>query len=440
MGLGAAALLLALSAAARAQDAGIDPVAHDAGMAQDAGGTPDAGGAHAHPAKPAAPKTPAQLELEAKLARERASTAQLAERESGLLGRLADLERQIELEGRSLRAAQARLRVANTRLAATEARVRAAEDRVDRANRALGPRLTARYRLGREAYVRFLLGAKSISEVLRRKRLFASLLARDFDALADLRLRVEEAKAARDDRVRARDELAQSAATEQGLRAALEARVQQQKRVLAAIQQEKAVHEEAVRELADAARELGQQLAELQKRGRAKRVAAAPAQASGGTAPLSIGAMELSGALPIREARGKLLFPVDGGVIEERFGRATDPLFGTVTLQRGIDVRAPEGTKVRAVYGGKVVHAGWFRGYGNLMILDHGTGLFSLMAHLATLDRAVGEEVQRGEAVGTVGDTGSLKGAYLYFELRDGQMPLDPERWLARGRKPPRPN
>jgi septal ring factor EnvC (AmiA/AmiB activator) len=138
----------------------------------------------------------------------------------------------------------------------------------------------------------------------------------------------------------------------------------------------------------------------------------------------------------IKSVRGKLLFPVEVGRIEARFGRTIDKRFGTVTLQRGVDIRSPEGTPVHAVHGGAVVHSGWFRGYGNLVILDHGAGWFSLYAHLSTLDRAVGDVVSRGEPLGSVGETGSLKGSYLYFELRDGQKPLDPERWLGRTRKP----
>jgi len=90
----------------------------------------------------------------------------------------------------------------------------------------------------------------------------------------------------------------------------------------------------------------------------------------------------------------------------------------------------PSGRPIRAVWSGKVAHAGWFRGFGNLLILDHGDGMFSLMAHLDQLQKALGDTVHAGEEVGTVGDTGSLKGPYLYFELRDGQHPLDPEPWL----------
>ena len=100
-------------------------------------------------------------------------------------------------------------------------------------------------------------------------------------------------------------------------------------------------------------------------------------------------------------------------------------------------MRAPLGTPVRAVWDGKVAHAGWFKGFGNLLIIDHGDRVFSLMAHLDQLEKAVGDAVHAGDEVGTVGDTGSLKGPYLYFELRDGQKPLDPERWLSRNRKAP---
>ena len=391
--------------------------------------------AAAAPSQPkSAAKTDEQRELDARLEKERAAAAQLSQRESGLLGKLAELERQVEVEGRALRAAQARLRVADGRLSSSERRARAADDEVARASRELAPRLIARYRLGREGYVRFLLGARSVTEVLRRRRLFSAILERDFDALDDLHLRSEQAKAARDELARSRDELSGSAAVEQERRSALEARATQQRRMLAQVQQEKGLHEQAIRELEEAARALAQQIAELQKK-RSTSGDAAGARgtaASGGSsaAPTPRPSRET----PVRSARGRLLFPVPGGQIEARFGRAIDPRFGTVTLQRGIDVRAPEGAPVRAVHGGTVVHAGWFRGYGNLMIIDHGDGVFSLMAHLATLDRPVGDQVRRGDQLGTVGDTGSLKGSYLYFELRDGQKPFDPEPWLAKAR------
>ena len=392
-------------------------------------------------------------ELQKTLQQERAASAQLGAKETSLLGKLADLERQVELESRALKAATTRLRQSQTRLAGAAQKVRAAQDEVDTASRALGPRLTARYQLGREGYVRFLLGSRSIGYLLRRKRLYSALLEADLDALAVLRFKVQGAQAAKDELQAARDEMASAASTEQEKRSALEVKASVQKKALASVQQEKGLHEQAARELEQASRALSEKVRELEE---AKKIApppAPPAQTvlstdNRNTNDLGSKASEVAPgkkvavlAPAMRSQKGKLQFPVDAGRVEARFGRTVDPRFGTVTLQRGLDIRGPgaggEGAEVHAIYTGSVVHAGWFSGYGNLVILDHGDGMFSLFAHLATLTRGVGDVVEKGDPIGTVGDTGSLKGPYLYFELRDGQKPIDPEKWLTRAKAAP---
>jgi septal ring factor EnvC (AmiA/AmiB activator) len=128
--------------------------------------------------------------------------------------------------------------------------------------------------------------------------------------------------------------------------------------------------------------------------------------------------------------RGRLPRPA-GKRIEVGFGKVVDPRFRTVTVHRGVDIAAERGEDVVAVAPGRVVHAGWFKGYGNLVIVDHGEGFHTLVAHLASMTAAAGEDVLPGAVLGTVGDTGSLKGAYLYFEIREHGRPLDPRSWLA---------
>jgi len=353
-------------------------------------------------------------EVQQRLAEERAAAQKLAAREGTVLGRLADLERQIEVETRALRAAEARLRAAGERLAAAEENARKAQDQLDRAAEGMRPRLLARYKAGREGYVRILLGASNITDLLRRSRLLNALLRADLESLTVLRDQSRAAKAARKEVAVALGEEDLSVKAEAERRAALQRRVDEQKILLSSIQGERGPHDQTVHELEEAEKELASKLAEI-----GSREPGVPRKGS------------------IRRSRGKLPFPVEQGRIEVRFGRAIDPRFGTVTLQTGIDVRAPLGAPVRAVWSGKVAHAGWFRGFGNLLIVDHGSGMFSLMAHLDQLHKALGEPVKAGEQVGTVGETGSLKGPYLYFELRDGQRPLDPERWLRRSRRVP---
>ena len=358
-------------------------------------------------------------EVQQRLQDERAEARALAGREAGVLGRLADLERQIEVGSRGLKAAQVRLRGATARLAVAEEGAQKTQAQLDVATRAVEPRLVARYRLGREGYVRFLLGSTSVLDLIRRSRLFNALLKSDLEALAVLRAQADTARAARNELAAAHAEQDQSVKAEAERREELQRSVEQQRALLASVQRERSVHEQTARELEEAVRALTERFAEMRSSPRTRTQDSSVRRGS------------------ILKARGRLPFPVDQGQIEVRYGRAVDRRFGTVTMQNGIDVRAPLGAPVHAVWNGKVAHAGWFRGFGNLLILDHGDGMFSLMAHLDQLQKALGDTVRAGEEIGTVGDTGSLKGPYLYFELRDGQHPLDPEPWLRRSRRGP---
>ena len=96
------------------------------------------------------------------------------------------------------------------------------------------------------------------------------------------------------------------------------------------------------------------------------------------------------------------------------FGRNRTGRFNTYTLSNGITVKSAEGTPVRAVYGGKVIFADWFSGYGRIIIVDHGGGYYTLYGHLSELKVTVGEEVEADAIIGLVGDSGSLEGSALF--------------------------
>lgn len=128
--------------------------------------------------------------------------------------------------------------------------------------------------------------------------------------------------------------------------------------------------------------------------------------------------------------RGALKQPVSGQIIAD-FGRNLNKRFKTYTLSRGITIRSTEGTPVRAVFKGKVLYADWFRGYGRIIILDHGGGYYTLYGHLSAINAEVGQEIETDEVIGLAGDSGSLEGAALYFEIRQHGKPLDPKPWFA---------
>jgi septal ring factor EnvC (AmiA/AmiB activator) len=104
---------------------------------------------------------------------------------------------------------------------------------------------------------------------------------------------------------------------------------------------------------------------------------------------------------------------------------------GSAPTWKGIFIRAPAGTGVQAVAAGQVVFADWLRGFGNLMVIDHGEGFLSVYGNNESLLRNVGERVAVGEVVASVGNTGGIEQTGLYFELRFQGRPFDPLKWVA---------
>jgi septal ring factor EnvC (AmiA/AmiB activator) len=131
---------------------------------------------------------------------------------------------------------------------------------------------------------------------------------------------------------------------------------------------------------------------------------------------------------------GKLELPVDGQ-LGARFGAARrdedgQPQAGAPSW-KGLFIRAPAGAEVHAVAAGRVVFADWLRGFGNLMILDHGNGLLSVYGNNETLLRGIGDAVQAREVIAAVGSTGGSQDSGLYFELRYQGKPFDPLAWMG---------
>jgi len=126
--------------------------------------------------------------------------------------------------------------------------------------------------------------------------------------------------------------------------------------------------------------------------------------------------------------KGKLKLPVKGE-LAGKFGAQRED--GGLTW-KGLFIRADEGQPVKAVADGRVVYADWLRGYGNLVIVDHGAGYLSLYGHNESIAKQVGETTSAGEAIASVGSTGGASDSGVYFELRQDGKPFDPLRWMGR--------
>ena len=131
---------------------------------------------------------------------------------------------------------------------------------------------------------------------------------------------------------------------------------------------------------------------------------------------------------PFEQLKGHLVLPVKGEVVN-KFGSARPD---STVLWKGLRVRAAAGQAVKAVASGRVVFADWLRGFGNLLIIDHGKGYMSLYGNNETLYKQVGDTLRGGDTVAAVGNSGGNEDSGLYFELRHEGKPMDPVKWLAR--------
>jgi septal ring factor EnvC (AmiA/AmiB activator) len=296
----------------------------------------------------------------------------------------------------------AQLRVLSGRLAAAEAEEALARAVLNARADRLRPRLLSLYRLTQRSPLEVLLPAEDVAAFAWRARALSSLVRSDLAALDEMR-----AVAAFQ---RSRLEQLDAWKRQAGARLA-ELRAEAEE---AAVQQTELG--EALQLLQAKARAAGSVLAELARsRAQLQAVAAVLEEPE----PTGFGAL-----------RGKLPLPAPGHV-EVPFGKLVHPRFNTVTVQKGLDIRAPPGAPVKALAAATVAWSGWMNGYGNLVVLDQGDGYHTLYAHLAEVFRPVGSHLFPGEVLGTVGETGSLKGAYLYFEVRRRGLAVDPMPWVG---------
>ncbi|MCI0545993.1 MAG: peptidoglycan DD-metalloendopeptidase family protein [Candidatus Rokubacteria bacterium] len=362
---------------------------------------------------------------------ERAKAAAARKREQSVLAELEAIDKSLAGKRRQIAGLDARVRKAQAQIVELQGDIRRLETRRGGQEEALARRLQALYKLHSQggALPVLLSGDDPVERAVRLRHL-ATLtrvdagMIREYRAnaegLADRKAKVEVSRA----------ELASLREQVERERAEADREAARRRVLLAKVRDERTYHDRMVGELSDATRRLEAFIRDLQAKQRrmARTPPAAPAPGASRATPGDVGASAGSGSA-FAGLRGRLLWPADGKVVVE-FGPQVHPRFGTRTFRNGIDIAVSEGTTIQAVHAGLVVYTGWFRGYGNLIILDHGGEYYTLYAHAADIRVAEGDDVKQGQPLGTVGDTGSPQGPRLYFEVRHQGKPQDPAHWL----------
>jgi murein hydrolase activator len=353
----------------------------------------------------------AQLEALQRQAREkREAAAGLRKQENTAVRQLGRTDRDLTATRRRLRQLQTRARRLDLQLDATRLDLDRNLSRLADQRAALRKRLRSMYKFGPARELEFLLSTQSFAQLLARWDYLVMVAEQARGMLEQVRERKEVVETLEH---RLEGHRAQVASTSQqtsaeNKRLAVQRASRQQ--ALRGIQSQRKEYEAAAAQLERDAAALKRLIARLEQR---RATAAVPYTGD------------------FARGRGQLDWPARGGVVG-RFGLETNPRFPNVKVpNNGIDIGVPVGTAVRAVGKGRVEYTSdSYASYGQIIILNHGDSYYTLYAHLSDIAVSVGQEVTAGQTIGRSGDTGSLKGAILHFEVRKGGTALNPEDWL----------
>jgi septal ring factor EnvC (AmiA/AmiB activator) len=273
-------------------------------------------------------------------------------------------------------------------------------------------RLVALYKMGQLGTLQFLASSDSIYDMLQRKAYLEKLLAHDEAIrrqLAEDRSRLKQVL----------DNLNEQKVNQSKIESDIESelrelsgRKKERVALLAEIRTQKSARQDALASLQKAAETLEETIDTLNREAEAL--------------PQNVGIHSFA------DLKGLLKMPVKGKIVN-LFGPYQDTRFNVTVFRSGIDIKTRTGSTIQSVYGGRVLYADWFKGYGNMMIIDHGGNYYTVYAHLQKMFKQKGEHVNTGEDIATAGDTGSIIGPALHFEIRHHGKPLDPMLWIDAG-------
>ena len=349
----------------------------------------------------------ARLErVQYEIARLETELEKMAGQERGLIGELDRLGAELTLREREYEQVSLELGGVGSAIEVHDGTLAGLEDAQAERRGYLAFRLREIYKSGSSDWLRRVLEGESVEAYWEALDYASYLSERDREVLDGLRHDEEALKTERQSLEQARAELAELEQELGSSQDRLSGARAQRESALDRLREDQATRREAIVELELAAQHLTALVASLPQD-------------------------RIRSGLDIHKFKGLLEWPADG-TIGSGFGTQVHPRFKTEVPHPGWDVDARSGSKIRAVFGGDVVYAAWMRGYGLTTIVDHGHGVLSIYAHAAVILVSQGERLVRGQVLGLVGETGSLRGPYLYFELRDGGEPCDPGEWLRR--------
>jgi septal ring factor EnvC (AmiA/AmiB activator) len=356
-------------------------------------------------------------QLSAEIEKSKAEVTHFNQEEAKVLEALQGTEQALYRARRDVKAARTQLTELELQIETATKTYQALLAQVVRREAFAAKRLRALYKLYALGSWTVLASAQSATDLMVRKKALERILAYDQSQLAALAQDKGRLLSALMHLGQQREQKASLEREWQKHIAAMSTRQSAREQLLCRIRDRKSLALAAIRAMQQATRQLDAAIGKLEAR-----------QPGTNEGPHMAGRHEFS------QLKGLLNLPVKGKIIF-LYGPYRSTRYHVVNFYSGINIQADRGEPVHAISEGVTLFSNWFKGYGNMVIIDHGNHYYTVYAHLEEIFKSPGDSVQAGEVIATVGDTGSLSGPGLHFEVRHHGKPLDPMLWIRVAKK-----
>ena len=328
-------------------------------------------------------------------------------RESSVLNDIEKTNRHLNIVEAELRKYRKKLMNTESNISEVEADISLNKSSIERRREWIKRKLRAVQKYGRTTdIVMLFLSADDISQLMRSGKSLQYIAAYEHRVLNTYKENLEGLQDKNRQLMMLKTELIKNKEKIRAKEASLAEKKKEKEILLASVKKEESSYTKMLKELKDASKRLLEVIRETEK-------------------------ADTFSAEGLSKLKGKLPWPVEGKVAIP-YGTQKDPQFNTPIFRSGAYIRAGADTLAKAVYNGKVVFAEWFKGYGQLVIINHGDGYHTLYGSLSEIFTKVGDIIKVKQIVGRVGNSGILNAPGLYFELRYKGKPLDPLQWLKK--------
>jgi murein DD-endopeptidase MepM/ murein hydrolase activator NlpD len=365
-------------------------------------------------------------ELNKKIQQYNDTAQKKAQQARNLLGRITNLQQDSKIAQQQIKLLELQSNKLQKSMIELDREIAATSRRVDSLIGELRIRVVSMYKYGSREGLNLLLSAENTHEAVASAYLLDRLSRYDQVVIDELLSKMAELERGKRSLERNREQLSTRTKELSAQREQYNSTINETSVILSGVQRDRQKAEAAVKEMEQAQQEIGRTIFALLQRKK-------PPE-SGGKKPQGTSASANSAPTPKYPSlgRGSMLdWPVQGA-LERPYGSHVHPVFKTKSFNSGIDIRAASGTPVKAAGPGQVLFEGWLRGFGQVVIIDHGQNISTVYAHLASTQVKEQDAVQSGMVIGTVGNTGTTESYGLHFEVRVKESAKNPLNYLKK--------